>query len=155
VIEIDDSGVPIGDDQGEGWYPQYRRSQKWARAEYPDGYDIQLPGRHAWSVLNEKERADALGPLFHAYWLLLHDEDDERRLDKAADAGTSYLKSGDVSTLWEYTNDGADEQGECRADHAALMNVLCEVELLQHRLTRWEQTGKPDAPETDSTENRS
>lgn len=148
MTEIDDSGVPIGHDEGEGWYPQYRRSQKWARAEYPDGYDVELPGRHAWSVLTPEQRAKALGSLFYAYWHLVHDEDNERRLDKEADNGNSYLKPGDVSTLWEYTHDGADKQGECRADHAALMNVLCEVELLQHRLARLSQKMPNDSGES-------
>lgn len=143
MIEIDSDGVPIDDYEGEGWYHQYRRSQRWARAEYPDGYDVELPGRHAWSVLREDERTDALGALFYAYWSLVRHEDTERRLDKEADTGASYLKTGDVSTLWEYTNDGADEQGECRADHAALMNVLCEVELLRHR------TGTNDSGESE------
>lgn len=138
MSEIDESGVPLDACEGEGWYPQYRRSQKWARAEYPNGYDVELPGRHAWSVLNAEQRADALGSLFYAYWSLLRDEDNERRLDARADDGTSYLSPADVSTLWECMDDQPNEHGEVRADRAALLNVLCEVELLQHRLTRFQ-----------------
>jgi hypothetical protein len=146
VSETDEYGVPLDACEGDGWYPQYRRSQKWARAEYPDGYDVELPGRHAWSVSTEAQRADALGSLFHAYWVLLHDEDNERRLDVKADDGTSYLKPGDVATLWTYTEDRPNEHGEVRADRGLLMNVLCEVELLQHRLTRF--TNRDDSGES-------
>jgi hypothetical protein len=138
VSEIDEFGVPFDACEGEGWYPQYRRSQKWARAEYPDGYDVEVPGRHAWSVLNEDQRADALSSLFYAYWNLLHDEDNERRLDVKADDGSSYLKPGDVADLWTYVEDRPNENGEVRVDRAALVNVLSEVELLQHRLTRFQ-----------------
>lgn len=138
MSEIDESGVPLDACEGEGWYPQYRRSQKWARAEYPNGYNIELPGRHAWSALNQEQRDDALGSLFHAYWLLINDEDNERRLDARADDGTSYLRPDDVSTLWAYADDKPDDLGEIRADHASLVNVLCEIELLQHRLTRFQ-----------------
>lgn len=138
MSEIDESGVPLDACDGEGWYPQYRRSQRWARAEYPDGYNIELPGRHAWDSLTTEQRAEALNSLFYAYALLIHDEDNERRLDHDADNGTSYLKPGDVALLWEYTHAAHNEHGEVLVDHAALLNVLCEVELLQHRLTRFQ-----------------
>ncbi|MEU8151703.1 hypothetical protein [Nonomuraea sp. NPDC048901] len=138
MSEIDESGVPLDACEGEGWYPQFRRSQKWARAEYPDGYSIELPGRHAWDSLTSKQREEALSSLFHSYALLIHDEDNERRLDAKANDGTSYLSPGDVSTLWEYVDDKPNKHGEVRADRAALMNVLCEIELLQHRLTRFQ-----------------
>lgn len=146
MSETDEFGVPLDACEGKGWYAQYRRSQKWARAEYPDGYNVELPGRHAWSALNQEQRAEALSPLFHAYWSLLHDEDNERRLDEQADDGTSYLKSGDVSNLWAYADDKPNEHGEIHADRASLVNVLCEIELLQHRLTRF--TNRDDSGES-------
>ena len=146
MSEIDESGVPLDACDGEGWYPQYRRSQKWARAEYPDGYSIELPARHAWTALTSAQRDEALSSLFHSYALLIHDEDNERRLDKEADNGTSYLKAGDVPLLWEYTNGSHNEHGEVPVDHAALLNVLCEVELLQHRLTRFSSRNDSGEP---------
>lgn len=136
MIEIDESGVPVGDDQGNGWYPQYRRSQRWARAEYPDGYSTELPGRHAWDVLTEDERNAALKSLFSAYASVIHDEDSSRLITKAADDGTSYLAEWDVSMLWDSALSKPDEHDEVSADRAALLNVLCELELLQYRLNR-------------------
>lgn len=139
MIEIDETGMPVGDDEGEGWYPQYRRSTRWARAEYPDGYRIEIPGRHAWHAISDKDRAQALDSLFFAYAILIRDEDESRRIEKAANDGTSYLGDHDMAMLWDSVALKPDEHDEVPAERSALINVLCELELLQYRLRKEDQ----------------
>jgi hypothetical protein len=137
--------------EGTGWLAQFRRSTVWADAEYPNGYTIELPGRHAWLTSTPAEREAALDSLFYAYWLLIHQEDTERRLERDVEDSTSYLSASDTAVLWDCVHGSATDQEEIPAYRQSLINVLCELELLQHRITCLERSDAMDAPESDDS----
>jgi hypothetical protein len=107
------------------------------RALVNDGDSVSLEGAglQAWQHLSPVERAESLPALLGAYTRLVHDEETSKRMERRANDSThTYLDDLDTTLLWEATQSPADRQGQVRAERNALLNVLCELDLLQHRL---------------------
>ncbi|MGA4989956.1 hypothetical protein [Nonomuraea bangladeshensis] len=118
------------------FYRRYVAARALFQQEHPEGgYGVALIGRMAWATLPEKDRAATLDIFFTDYWMRLFDEEHEDRLATAANDGTSYIEPSDTADLWLCIKETKGSP-ECIDDvpRQALMNVLSELELLQHRL---------------------
>lgn len=101
----------------------------------PAGTTFEEIGTVAWRSLTKAEQRGALPRVLGAYVHLVHDEERARRLDREArDTTHTYLGEFDAGCLWDAATLSPDTAGEVPADRQALLNVLCELELLQHRL---------------------
>ncbi len=99
------------------------------------GVSVQDIGLRAWDALNVDQRRAALSGVLFAYAERVFDEERARQLDqKAADVTHTYLDLDDVQMLWESALVEADDYEQVVANKAALINVLAELELVQHRL---------------------
>ncbi|HZU54826.1 MAG TPA: hypothetical protein VFA06_03050 [Actinocrinis sp.] len=92
-------------------------------------------GRHAWARLTAQDRAAAVPELMATYITRVQREVAERvYANDAADAAVStYLRAIDVPMLWD-SHQAAGGSDEATVDRQALLNILCEIELLYHRL---------------------
>jgi len=89
----------------------------------------------AWERLSGQQRREALPMLLTVFAMRVHDEEHSRQLDAAArDETHTYLAEFDMAMLWDSAATPANAFGEVPADIDSLRNVLCELELLQHRL---------------------
>jgi len=91
---------------------------------------------HAWAHLTEQQRADAVSVLMTSYASQVHYEQAEQSHTRAASDPdvTTYLGDFDMAMLWDTHADTTSGPDETTVDRRALLNVLCEVELLRHRL---------------------
>jgi hypothetical protein len=126
----------LADDSG--LHGQVLASHQMLRHRHPDGVDVAEIGAHAWSQLPTEARARALTELLRVYVMSVHDEQRANRLEAAArDEAASYLRPGDEAELWDSLHPAlpsiADDP-DVLVSSAALLNVLSELELLQHRL---------------------
>lgn len=129
------------------FYRRYMAARALFKEEYPEGgYGVALIGRMAWATLSEKDRVATLDIFFTDYWMRLFDEEREDRLATAASNGASYVEPSDTADLWLCIQEtkGAPE-GLDDVPRQALMNVLSELELLQHRLAAIELSKEVDA----------
>lgn len=113
--------------------------------ERPDGVSYLTVGSTAWRNLTDEDRGEALALMLGSYaadvCVEANDQQHEERLAQdAADPGKGYLAEGDTSSLWDSVFANAEE---VEVDRQSLMNVLCELELLQYRLAMRAQ--RPDA----------
>ena len=108
--------------------------------EHPGGFDMNLLGVKAWESLTLTEQYGALPGILGAYAHVVREEENAKRLQRhAEDATHTYLDSHDVAMLWDSVACTPDADGEVPAERNALANVLCELELLQHRLAMRDQ----------------
>lgn len=99
-------------------------------------------GVEAWRNIDRTDRTAALPLILGAYANLVRDEEESKRITVlAADRTHSYLDHDDVAMLWDSALDKPDRFDEVGANQQALMNVLSELELLQHRLAMRDQGG--------------
>lgn len=126
------------------WEIQFQRSLAWAHAEYPNGYDITIVGEHAWSSLPDEHKQSTLRGFFSDYWVAFNDQRNAERFDADSRDGKHYADGTDVAIVWDavLTADGE----EATVYRQSLLNVLCELELLQHRIACLERTDM-DAPD--------
>lgn len=105
-------------------------------AENGDGEcTLDAIGMVAWERLSGVQRRDALSSLLTVYVTRVREEESSLRLERAAGDDThTYLAEFDMAMLWDAALTPANAFGEVPADIDALRNVLCELELLQHRL---------------------
>lgn len=110
-----------------------------------NGMTTERLGLVAWGALTPLQQAEALPYILGVYVHRVYEDERMRRLDRhAADTTHTYLDDADTLTLWDAVHDSSTD--EVFTDRAALLNVLCEVELLQHRLAmRDTDRGDPDA----------
>lgn len=110
-------------------------------SESNDGVDARQIGNAAWESLTFVERIEAMPQLLGAYVHVVYEEERLKRLQqRAEDSAHTYLEDSDVSVLWDSALGVPDEDGEVAADRRALLNVLCELELLTHRLAMRESS---------------
>lgn len=108
--------------------------------EQPAGVDTQQIGIRAWESLTLAEQQEALPQLLASYVHVVQDQEHDQRLDlEAEDTTHTYLDVADTSMLWDSATCGTD--GETSVDRKSLINVLCEVELLTHRLAMRDEIG--------------
>lgn len=99
-------------------------------------------GMAAWETLHAVERITELPKVLAAYARRVHDEEQLMRLEVTArDDAHTYLGEDDAAVLWDSTHHAPDVHGEIPVERQALLNVLCELELLQHRLAMRDQDG--------------
>jgi hypothetical protein len=92
-------------------------------------------GLVAWERLSGAQRREALSDLLTVYATRVSEEESMRQLDRAAwDDTHTYLQEFDTAMLWDSASTPANRFEEVPANADALRNVLCELELLQHRL---------------------
>lgn len=93
-------------------------------------------GAAAWGRLTLDQRREALTHALSAYASTVFYEEREKQLQRyAADPSKSYLQDCDVLVLEGCAARDADEDDYVPADKDALMNVLSELDLLQHRIS--------------------
>lgn len=137
--------------------PFYRRYVA-ARAVYEQqlpegGYGVAMIGRMAWANLPDKDKAATLDIFFTDYWMRLHEEEREERLSREASDSTSYITPSDPADLWLYVHEAKGDPEEIEVPRQQLINVLSELELLQHRLASIELgTAMDEANANDSGE---
>lgn len=103
--------------------------------QHPNGTSIDVLGVAAWNSLTTEERSEALPHVLAAYVSRVHDEESAKVLQESAvDPATTYLRDHDETILWDSAVGRQNEYGEVHADRQALLNVLCELELIRHRL---------------------
>lgn len=92
--------------------------------------------QHVWAGLNTQERADAIGELVANYVLRVQRETAEKVYRREAEnpAVTSYVTGDDILSLLDSVHDATGGPDEAVVNRKALMNLLCEDELLRHRL---------------------
>lgn len=114
-------------------YTAVLRAQHKLHREHPDGISFDAIGIEAWNGLTPEQRFEALPTVLRYYAIRVNDEEHARKLaDDATDTATSYLEPADVPTLWDSIL--CAEVDPVEADRFALIHVLSELELLQHRL---------------------
>jgi hypothetical protein len=118
------------------FYKRYMAARTLYETQFPEGgYGVAMIGRMAWANLPEQDKASTLDIFFTNYWMTIHDEEREDRLAREAKSGTSYVDPSDTADLWLCIQEtkGSPESID-DVPTKALMNVLSELELLQHRL---------------------
>lgn len=104
-------------------------------AERPEGASLETIGALAWGQLTAEQQADQARHVLGLYARTVLDEERMRVLDAAAEDRThTYLDVLDTAMAWESAHDRPDDEGCVPVSKSALLNVLCELELLQHRL---------------------
>lgn len=117
------------------WHKRFLTARARFAVEFPQGgYGVALIGRHAWAQMPDEHKAAAMDTFFTDYWMRLRDEEHEERLARAAKNGTSYMEPGDPADLWTYIHETKGDPEEIEVPRKSLINVLSELELLQHRL---------------------
>jgi hypothetical protein len=107
---------------------------------YPRGISRDAIGLAAWTALAPIERRDGLPHVLGAYVGIVHDEERTKNLaQRAADPTHTYLGDHDEAILWDCITAAPDEGGEVSADRQSVLNVLCELELIRHRLEMRDQ----------------
>lgn len=138
MSEIDiPSGLPFDWDSDLHcpFYREFVKARALFQSQFPDGgYGVALIGRQAWANLADQHKASALDIFFTDYWMRVHDEEQEDRLAREASDGTSYITPSDPADLWLYIHETKGEPEEIEVPRQQLINVLSELELLQHRL---------------------
>lgn len=120
------------------------RSQTLLLNETPDGVSFYAIGYDAWSRLNEEQRNEAFGLMLNSYATSIcvsHNEreHEEELVEAAADPTMSYCDVGDLGALWDAVQ-GSDASVQfVEVERRSLMNVLSEIELLQHRIKMRDQ----------------
>lgn len=108
----------------------------------PGGASTDTIGAAAWASLTDAERRAAMPNILGAYVSRVHEEENVKRLrERAADPTHTYLADGDVASLWDSIASTPNGHDEVIADSAALLNVLCELDLLLHRLAMRDRQG--------------
>jgi hypothetical protein len=108
--------------------------------QHPRGVSVDAIGLAAWMSLTAAERNEELPHVLGSYVTRVHDEEGAKSLtERAVDPTHTYLAEGDKASLWDCATAVPDEHGEVTADRQALLNVLCELELIRHRLDMHEQ----------------
>lgn len=116
----------------------HRRVLESTRALMNTGHLVDMAdiARHAWDRLTEQERADATPQLLVAYVTKVSYEESEKvyARDAADPDVTTYLRDSDVPLLWEAHANPNGGPDQAVVDRGALLRLLCEDELLRHRL---------------------
>lgn len=116
-------------------YAAVLRSGDLLREEYPNGVSTETIGITAWNGLTNFQRSAELPHVLGTYVSRVYDEENSKVMERrAADPAHTYLGDHDTAMLWDSAMDRPNEFHEVPANREALMNVLCELELLQHRL---------------------
>lgn len=118
------------------FYKRYVAARAVYEAQFPEGgYGVAMIGRMAWANLPDQDKPATLDGFFTSYWMTLFDEEREDRLAREARSDTSYAEPSDIADLWTCIHETKGSP-ECIDDvpRQSLMNVLSELELLQHRL---------------------
>jgi len=93
-------------------------------------------GMCAWERLSAKQRREALSTLLTVYVMRVAEEQAAQQLERAAwDDTHTYLQEFDTAMLWDSVHTPANKFDEVPADINSLRNALCELDLLQHRLS--------------------
>lgn len=125
----------------------HRRVIESARALMNTGLMVEMRdiAEHAWNRMTEQERAEALPELLASYVSRVAYEESKRVYEReAADPNVnSYLRPHDVPMLWAAHDDPNGGPDQAIVDRGALLRLLCEDELLRHRL---DMTRGGDAP---------
>lgn len=97
-------------------------------------------GLRAWWLLPVEQRLEELPNALGAYVARVADEERSRQMDEVAvDRTHTYLDGHDMAMAWDAALADPDQHDEIPVDRQALINILCEVELLQHRLAMRER----------------
>lgn len=92
-------------------------------------------GMRAWSQLTFDERLSQIPFLLGCYVRRVFDEEAAKRMVRAAEDRThTYLDEHDMASAWDSAMGDPDHHGDVEVSRESLINILCEVELLQHRL---------------------
>lgn len=110
--------------------------------QYPKGVSADAIGLTAWTSLTAAERRDELPHVLGSYVIRVYDEEHSKTLtEHAADPTHTYLGDHDEAILWDCAVETPNGDGEVPANRRALLNVLCELELIRHRLAMRDQNG--------------
>ena len=146
----DDPNIFAEPDDAASLSVLYRRVLESTRALVGSGHMVSMAdiARHAWGRLTEQERADSVSELLVAYVTRVSYEEAEKVYARAAADPSlhSYLRGSDVPLLWESHADPTGGPDQAVVDRGALLRLLCEDELLRHRL---EMAGGSPAAEQD------
>lgn len=97
-------------------------------------------GLRAWQSLSWDQRRGDLPFALGAYVGRVIDDENSRRLDEAAaDRTHSYLDDHDWASVWDSAMGDPDYHGDVEVNRQSLINVVYELELLQHRLAMRDQ----------------
>lgn len=126
--------TPLDDHEAPAFYQAVLKAFE-DLPQQPSGVETKFLGMAAWHSLTREQQADQLPVVLGAYVQLVHDEEHEMQAEEAAaDSTRTYVRVEDIATLWDSVDDRQNQFGEVPAHRQALLNVLCELELLQHRL---------------------
>lgn len=119
-------------------------TQRRLLAAHPGGVNTEEIGIQAWQSLTPEQQLSELRHVLGAYVHRVGEEENSKLLDtRAADTTHTYLGDHDTSILWDTVlGVRPDKHNEVPAEREALLNVLCELELLQHRLAMREEDGE-------------
>lgn len=111
----------------------------------PEIRSVDEYGFAAWEKLTPAQRHHALKDLMYAYFWLIHDEEQQKRLAEEAKAGKTFVLPDDafwVEQAFGEDVDPADEDAILTGVLAApLHRVLQELKLLQFKVALLEQDG--------------
>jgi hypothetical protein len=100
-----------------------------------NGATFEEIGMAAWRRLSARDQNAAFPCALGAYVMRVREEEQAKRLDThATDPTHTYLDEHDTAILWDSVHGRPNDDCEVLADRQALMNVLCELELVRHRL---------------------
>jgi hypothetical protein len=104
--------------------------------EQPDGVTPEAIGHRAWKQLTPVQQAHALGLLFNAFVLQLHEEDQADRLARESAAVTTYLQAEEEIELHRALGEvrPLGDNTLVTVNAVDLSNVLDELTLVRHRL---------------------
>lgn len=109
--------------------------------QHPRGISTDAIGLAAWNSLTATERRNELPHVLGAYVTRVHDEENTKTREvRAADPTHTYLGDHDEAILWDCAAATPDEDDEVPANRQAIVNVLCELELIRHRLAMRDAT---------------
>lgn len=116
-------------------YTAVLRAQHKLHRDYPHGPTFEQIGIEAWNSLTPTQRSKSLPTLLNYYAITVHHEERAQRLDAdARDLTKTYLDDVDLACLWDSVFSGDKDTEYVEATRQCLINVLSELELLQHRL---------------------
>lgn len=107
-----------------------------------DGAPTTEIGLRAWSKISTDQRLGELPGILGCYVTRVFEEQEAARLDRdAVDRTHTYLGDHDTASAWDSAMGTPDQHGDVEVSKQALINILCELELLQHRVDMRDRDG--------------
>lgn len=133
-FDFDDIVTAAGD--STGLVAAVREATAELLRETPNGVDTITIGHRAWKQLTPVQQAHALNPLFHAFVMQLHDEDQSTQIAQATASVKTYLSGEEELELHRALGEvrPLSDDTTVTVNAVDLSNVLDELVLVRHRL---------------------